>query len=155
MKNSCLPLKKRASLTEYISRIEDKDNKIALLGYCVDRLMFQLVTTCKAELEAFVERYKVMEEEASSKGREVGEKITELRRRLKSGEIDNRQYQKQLTPLKNEKKEIAAALRRYELSTLSNMFPEMVITVDEVAHYLEEERQCSQRRVGQRGCFMR
>ena len=58
-----------------------------------------------------------------------------------SGEIDNKQYQKQLTPLKREKKEIAAALNRFAYQELDDMIPEHNIATEEIEQYLEETRE--------------
>ena len=134
-------MRKRQSLKVVLEGIEDQDKKVALLEYWLDRLRYQMVVDHKAELELFVERYKTMEEETLAKTRELGEKIVELRRQLRSGKIGNKQYQEQLTPLKREKKAAAAALLHFELKTLDKFFPETIITVEEVVWYLDEERE--------------
>lgn len=129
------------TLMDIINKTDDKEQKIALLEYLVNRLRYQLVVDHKAELEPFVEKYKEMEKETSEKKRVIGEKIIELRRKLKSVEIDNKQYQAQVSPLKREKRVLATELNRFRDNTLDKIFPEAVITVDEITQYLEEERQ--------------
>lgn len=135
LERKCRPLK------VVLQSIEDQDQKVAILEYWLDRLRYQMVVDHKSELELFVERYKAMEEDTLAKTGELGAKIVELRRRLKSGDISNKQYQEQLTPLKREKKAAAAALLQFELRTLDKIFPDHFITVDEVVGYLDEERE--------------
>ena len=84
-----LPVRKRQSLKVVVDGIEDPDKKVALLEYWLDRLRYQMVVDHKAELEPFVEHYKAMEEEASTRMGELGQKIVALRRKLRSGEIGN------------------------------------------------------------------
>ncbi len=136
-----MPVSKRQPLKVVVDGIEDPDKKVALLEYWLDRLRYQMVVDHKAELEPFVEHYKVMEEEASAKSWELGQKIVALRRKLRSGEISNKQYQDQLTPLKRDRKAVSTALLQYESRTLDRIFPETIITVEEVKRYLDEERE--------------
>ena len=51
-----------------------------MLEYWLDGLRYQMVVGHKADLEPFVEHYKAMEEEASAKTGELGQKIVVLRR---------------------------------------------------------------------------
>ena len=120
---------------------KDKDTHIAWLEYQVDRLKWQLVMAHKSKLEPFMERYKEKKAEADVQTGVIRERIIALRRQLRSGEIDNKQYQKQLTPLKREKKEIAAALNRFAYQELDDMIPEHNIATEEIEQYLEETRE--------------
>lgn len=121
--------------------LNDKDTKIAWLEYQVDSLKWQLVLAYRKELEPFMERYKEKAEEAAGETKELREKIIALRRQLRSGEIDNKQYQKRLTPLNKEKKAIAAALKSFVYHELDDMIPEHNITPDEIEKYLKETRE--------------
>ena len=142
-----MPVRKRQPLKVVVDGIKDPDKKVALLEYWLDRLRYQMVVDHKAVLEPFVEQYKAMEEEASAKTRELGEKIVALRRQLRSGEIGSKQYQEQLTPLKRDRKAVSSALLQYESRTLDKFFPETIITVEEVVRYLDEEREWTQKRL--------
>ena len=142
-----MPVSKRQPLKVVVDGIEDPDKKVALLEYWLDRLRYQMVVDHKAELEPFVEHYKAMEEEASAKTGELGQKIVALRRKLRSGEIGNKQYQEQLAPLKRDRKAVSTALLQYESKTLDSIFPETIITVEEVVRYLDEEREWNRKRL--------
>ena len=85
-----------------------------------------------------MKRYREKEAEAAAQTSVIQEKIIALRRQLRSGEIDNKQFQKQLTPLNKEKKAIATALKSFVYHELDDMVPEHNITPDEIAQYLEE-----------------
>ena len=121
--------------------LKDKDTHIRWLEYQVDRLKWQLVMAHKSKLEPFIERYREKKAEATAQTNVIRERIIALRRQLRSGEIDNKQYQKQLTPLKREKKEIAAALNRFVYYELDDYIPEHNITPEEIEQYLEETRE--------------
>lgn len=142
-----MPVRERQPLKVVVDGIEDLDKKVALLEYWLDRLRYQMVVDHKAELEPFVEQYKAMEEETSAKTSELGEKIVALRRQLRSGEIGSKQYQEQLTPLKRDRKAMSTALLQYEFRTLDKIFPETIITVEEVVRYLDEEREWNRERL--------
>ncbi len=142
-----LLVRKRQPLKVVVDGIKDQDKKVALLEYWLDRLRYQMVVDHKAELEPFVEHYKAMEEEASAKMEEFGQKIVALRRKLRSGEIGNKQYQEQLTPLKRDRKAVSTALLQYESRTLDSIFPETIITVEEVERYLDEECEWNRKRL--------
>ena len=125
---------------------KDKDHKIAWLEYQVDRLKWQLVLAYREELDLFLHCYLEKKESADRQTAELSEKIIALRRKLRSGELDNKQYQKLITPLKKEKKHIAATMDRFVYQALDKPFPEHNITVDEIACYLEETREWKQKR---------
>ena len=140
-------MRKRQPLKVVVDGIVDQDKKVALLEYWLDRLRYQMVVDHKAELEPFVEHYKAMEEEALAKTGELGQKIVALRRQLRSGEISNKRYQEQLTPLKRDRKAVSTALLQYESRTLDRIFPAVVITVEEVERYLDEDREWNKKRL--------
>ena len=129
----------RRSLSEIVNKIEDKDTKIQFLEYCIDRLRYQLVKEHKAESELFIIKLKKLKEETASKKSELSKQIVELRRKLRAGEIDAKQYQKEITPLNREKRMLTKKLDDYEYYTLDRLFPESHITPEEVEKYLVED----------------
>ena len=126
-------------------RFEDQDHQIAWLEYQVDRLKWELVLAHQSKLEPFMKLYKEKKDEADRKTMEINEKIVALRRKLRSGELDNKQYQKELTPLKKEKKAIASAIDSFVFQALDKPFPEHNLTPDEIEKYLAEIHQWESR----------
>ena len=142
MKKLKITNKPRRSFSEMINKIEDKDEKIEILEYFIDRLRYQLVKEHKAESELFLIKLNQLKEETASKKNELSKQTTELRRKLKAGEIDTKQYQKEIAPLSKEKRMLTEALNDYEYYTLERLFPESHITPEEVKKYLDEECSC-------------
>ena len=112
----------------------------------MDRLKWELVLAHQSKLEPFMQLYKEKKESADRQTAELSEKIIALRKKLRMGELDNKQYQKQISPLKKAKKQIAATLDRFVYQALDKPFPEHNITVDEIEFYLEETREWDQKR---------
>jgi hypothetical protein len=86
---------------------------------------------------AVYEEKKVKKEKREE---EIDEDFKELYKRLKSGELDNKHYQKQLTPLKKERENNDYLLSNYRRSALEPLFPNLAFTLDDVEKYFEKKR---------------
>ena len=115
-------------------------DKIACLESKIESLKFQLFYDHRVELKAFVAEYKERESQVLRRAEEITEECKELRRQLKSGEIDNKQYQKRLTPLKKEKENNIYLLREYRRSVLEPLFPDLGYTVCDVEAFFKDPR---------------
>ena len=79
-------------------------------------------------------------EQKEKREKEIEEECQELSRKLKSGEVDNKQYQKRLTPLKKEKDYIFYALRQYRRSVLEPLFPDLGFNISDVEAFFKDPR---------------
>ena len=106
----------------------------------IDKLKFQLFSSHRAGLEAIMAVYKEKEEKKKKREDEINAECKELYRQLKSGEIDNKQYQKQLTPLKKEREHNKYLLEDYRREALNELFPDMRYTLDDAERFFNDPR---------------
>ena len=106
----------------------------------IDLLKFQLFYGHRDELKAIMATYEEKKEKKEQREKEINEECKELRRALKSGEIDNKQYQKRLTPLKKEKKNNDYLLREYRRFALEPLFPDLDYTVCDAEAFFKDPR---------------
>jgi hypothetical protein len=106
----------------------------------IDLLKFQLFYGHRDELKAIMAIYEEKKEKKEKREKEINEECKELRRKLKSGEIDNKQYQKRLTPLKKEKKNNDYLLREYRRFALEPLFPDLGYTVCDAEAFFKDPR---------------
>ena len=143
---------------EGLTRIDDKDLRIRFLKnviqrqradmkfqkklsqYYINCLKYQLMMVNKTELGLFLKEYKEKEAEASGKEQEITATMTALRRKLKSGELSQQEFQKQFTPLKKEKKRMARQLISFRWETFDRLFPEIDISLEEIEWFLENNK---------------
>ena len=115
-------------------------DKIACLESKIESLKFQLLYDHRAELQAFVTEYKERESQVLRRAEEITEECKELRRKLKSFELNNKEYQKQITPLRKERKENAYQLHSFCEETLDRLFPDLYISLSDVERFLDDPR---------------
>ena len=106
----------------------------------IDRLKFQLFYGHRDELKAIMATYEEKKEKKEQREKEINEECKELRRKLKSGEIDNKHYQQQLTPLKKEKENNDYLLREYRRFALEPLFPDLDYTVCDAEAFFKDPR---------------
>ena len=142
-----------------LSKIDDKDIHILFLENTIklqntncekrlkmlekkyDIIKFQLLYKHREELKNFMTEYSEIEEKTSQRENEIAEECKELKCKLKSGIIDNTQYQKRLTPLKKEKEELVYFKReRFVSETLEKMFPDLCFNLNDITEFLEDPR---------------
>ena len=82
----------------------------------------------------------IYREKKEKREKEIDEACKELYRQLKSGEMDNKQYQKRLTPLKKEKENNIFLLREYRHSALEPLFPDLGYTISDVEEFFKDPR---------------
>ena len=114
--------------------------EINQLKATIDRLKFQLFYEHRDDLKAILAIYEEKKEKKEKRENEIDEACKELRRQLKSGEIDNKQYQKRLTPLKKEKENNIYLLREYRRSALEPLFPDLDYTISDVEAFFKDPR---------------
>ena len=118
----------------------DMDLQKELLLYRISCLKHQLMVVNRTELELFMKEHKEREVETTRKEREIIATMTELRRKLKSGELRQQEFQKQFTPLKKEKRRIARQLNSFRWETFDRLFPEIDISLEEIEWFLENNK---------------
>ncbi len=115
---------------------KDMANEMKQLEVMIDMLKTRLFHEHRDELKAIMANYEEKKEKKEQREKEIYEERKELRRKLKSGEIDNKQYQKQLTPLKKEKEDNDYMVREYRREALRALFPRLwFITIDDVEKF--------------------
>lgn len=120
---------------------KDRDDEKKRLESTINKLKNRLFYDHRDELEAIIATYneKIVQKEKREK--EIDDECKELRSKLKSGEIDNKQYQKQLTSLKKEKKDNEDMPRNYQIEALNTLFPRLwCIDFDDVKKFCEDPR---------------
>ena len=116
------------------------DEKKRLEG-AINKLKNRLFYEHLDELEAIMANYNEKKVQKEKREKEIDEECKELRRELKSGEINNKQYQQQLTSLKKEKKDNDVLLRNYRIDALEHLFPRLwCIDFDDVKKFCEDPR---------------
>ncbi len=115
---------------------KDMANEMRQLEAKIDMLKTSLFHEHRVELKAIMDTYEEKKEKKEQREKEIAEERKELHRKLKSGEIDNKQYQKQLTPLKKEKESNEYMLREYRREALRALFPRLwFITIGDVEKF--------------------
>ena len=115
-------------------------DKIVCLESKIESLKFQLLYAHRDELKAFVTEYKERESKVLRRSEEITEECKELRRKLKSIELNNKEYQKQITPLRKERKENGYQLYCFCEETLDGLFPDLHVSLSDVECFLEDLR---------------
>lgn len=128
---------KSALCRQKIDRADEKKR----LERTINKLKNRLFYDHRDELEAIIATYNEKIEQKEKREKEIDEECKELRRKLKSGEIDNKQYQKQLTSLKKEKENNKDMPRNYQIEALNTLFPRLwCIDFDDVKKFCENPR---------------
>ena len=118
-------------------------DNIEYLERKIENLKFQLLYAHRAKLEAFLTEYKERENQVLRRAEEITEECKELRHRLKSFELNNKEYQKQITPLRKERQENTYQLHRFCDETLDGLFPDLRISLNDVERFLEDPKSSS------------
>lgn len=126
--------------SELYWKTKDMPAKIQNLEDMIGRLNFRLFYAYCDDLKAIMAIYDEKKEKKEQREKEIDEECKELRRQLKSGEIDNKQYQKRLTPLKKEKENNIYLLREYRRSALEPLFPDLGYTISDVEAFFKDPR---------------
>ena len=121
-------------------KAKDLPIKISRLEDTIGRLKFRLFYAYRDDLKAIMEIYEEKKEKKEKREKEIDEECKELYRQLKSGEIDNKQYQKRLTPLKKEKENNIFILREYRRSALEPLFPDLGYDISDVEEFFKDPR---------------
>lgn len=105
-----------------------------------DKLKFRLFYEHRDELKAIMALYNEKKEAKEKREKETDEECRGLKRKLKSGEIDDRQYKKKRNPLKREKDYNIFALRQYSSSVLEPLFPDLGFNISDVEAFFKDPR---------------
>ena len=120
---------------------KDRADEKKRLESTINKLKNRLFYEHRDELEAIIATYNEKIAQKEKREKEIDDECKKLRRKLKSGEIDNKQYQKQLTPLKKEKEDNVNMPQNYRIEALRTMFPRLwCIDFDDVKKYCEDSR---------------
>jgi hypothetical protein len=111
----------------------------------INELKHRLFYEHRDELEAIIAIYNEKKVQKEKREKEIDEECKELRRELKSGEINNKQYQQRLAPLKKEKEDNDHLLWKYYHDALEHLFPRLwCINFDDVKKFFEDKTQHNQ-----------
>ena len=105
-----------------------------------DKLKFRLFYEHRDELKAIMALFNEKKEAKEKREKEINEECRELKRKLKSGEIDDRQYKKKRNPLKREKDYINYAIQQYWSSVLEPLFPNLGFNISDVEAFFKDPR---------------
>ena len=114
--------------------------KISHLEDTIGRLKFRLFFAYRDELKDIMAVYEENKAKKEKREKEIDEECQELYRQLKAGEIDNKQYQKRLTPLKKEKEYNIFALQEYKRVVLEPLFPDLDYDIRDVEEFFKDPR---------------
>lgn len=93
----------------------------------------------KTELEACLIEYEMEKERTTAKEKDIDEKIIELRRKLKAGELDNKQYQELVTPLKDKREAVRIKMQGLSFMVPETLFPRVGITIEDIEKFLKRK----------------
>lgn len=93
----------------------------------------------KTELEACLIEYEMEKERTTAKEKDIDEKIIELRRKLKAGELDNKQYQELVTPLKDKREAVRIKMQSLSFMVPETLFPRVGITIEDIEKFLKRK----------------
>ena len=114
------------------------NRRIDYLRDDIKKLKNKVMTLCIKELTAFMEEYNVMKDKVLAKDKKTTDSIHELRRQLKAGEIDNKQYQRQLTPLKKVREDAKYKLSSLDYLLTDVIFPDYKFSISEIEEFLKQ-----------------
>ena len=122
----------------------DMSKKIEQLDDTIDKLKFMLFYKHRDELKAIMAIYGEKKEQKEKREMEIDEECLELERKLKSREIDHKQYKMQNNQLKKEKEDNDHLLWKYYHDALEHLFPNLqCIDIDDVKKFCEDPRSVS------------
>lgn len=101
-------------------------------------LKFEKMKAKESELRMFVVQYRQRKEIVDKQVAEIREQRIGLRKRLKSGEIDNIIYQRLWTPIRRQRNKIEFDLRHFEKESLHKLIPDMSFSYQEVDKFLNQ-----------------
>lgn len=93
----------------------------------------------KTELGACLIEYEMEKERTTAKEKDINEKIIELRRKLKAGELDNKQYQELVTPLKDKREAVRIKMQGLSFMVPETFFPRVGITIEDIEKFLKRK----------------
>ena len=118
----------------------DLSVEINHLKQTIGRLKYRLFYAYRDDLKAIMALYQEKKEQKEKREKKIDEECKELLRQLKSGEIDNKQYQKRVNPLKKEKENNKYMLRQYHRFALEPLFPDLDYTISDVEAFFKDPR---------------
>ena len=138
------------TLRQVLSIFEDEGTKVAYKKSThiffleqankeLKRRMRSLLELKCEELKAFMTEYKEREKATAYRLLQIRHERLALRKRMKSGEIDNLQYQKLWMPLGKEKGRIVGEMNQFVNEALRTLYPDDTITLSEVKDFLEPD----------------
>ena len=83
--------------------------------------------------------YEMEKERMLAKEKEINEKIIELRKKLKAGELDKKQYQELITPLKDKREAVRIKMQSLRFMVPETLFPRVGITIEDVEKFLKRK----------------
>lgn len=92
----------------------------------------------RKELQDFVSTYRSMQMRADSERDLMVIRRRQLKEQLKAGDITNKEYQYEVHPMTERKKELDMELSHYYYDTLNRLMPGKHITIDEIEKFLSE-----------------
>lgn len=104
--------------------------------WCLKKHLMKLQ---KTELKACLMEYEMEKERMLAKEKEINEKIIELRKKLKAGELDKKQYQELITPLKDKREAVRIKMQSLSFMVLETLFPRVGITIEDVEEFLKRK----------------
>lgn len=119
---------------------KDMSNEIKRLKGRIDKLKDELFYENRDALKDIMAVYNEKKEQKEKREKEIDAACKELRKKLKSGEIDNKHYQQQLSPLKKEKENNDNLLGRYREEAVEKLFPKVFFTFDEMVEFINDPR---------------
>lgn len=105
----------------------------------IGKLKNRLMICLRKELAVFMEEYNMIRGKILACEKEIADSIYELRRQLKAGEIDSKQYQRQLTPLKKEKEKVKDKLDSLYHNLADIIFPDCNFTIKSIEEFLKRK----------------
>ena len=113
-------------------RIENLEEQI----WCLKKHLMKLQQT---ELKACLMDYEMEKERTLAKEEDINEKIIELRRKLKVGELDKKQYQELITPLKDKREAVRIKMQSLSFMVPETLFPRVGITIEDIEKFLKRK----------------
>ena len=126
--------------SELYWKTKDMPAKIRNLEDTIGLLKFRLFYAYRDDLKAIMAIYEEKKAKKEKREKEIDEECQDLYRQLKAGEIDNKQYQKRLTPLKKEKEYNIFALQEYKRAVLEPLFPDLDYDIRDVEEFFKDPR---------------
>ena len=102
-----------------------------------DKIFRMLLATKHDELVQFYEDYQRKKEEVEQRCEEIHNRRIEMRQQIRDGAMTPREFQRIWTPLNKERDQLQFGLERGMKETLSKLFPELSLSLEEVEAYLK------------------